>query len=234
MASAPHGVILFGGTTGSPTQHPNDSWLWNGIVWTPLAPVGPAGRLSPVMTYDDHNDRAILFGGSLEQGVYLGDTWVFQPGADRTLFLQQPASRVVQSGEAVVLTALALGREPIFYQWRLNGVPLVDGGSVSGSQTPMLTINPVTPQHAGTYTLDATGLCGFARSDSAMLAVVSCYANCDSSTGTPALTAIDFACFIDRYAATDPYANCDGSTTAPVLNANDFACFLDRFAVGCP
>jgi hypothetical protein len=29
------------------------------------------------------------------------------------------------------------------------------------------------------------------------------------------------------------YANCDGSTTDPVLNVLDFACFLNRFAAGC-
>ena len=30
------------------------------------------------------------------------------------------------------------------------------------------------------------------------------------------------------------YPNCDGSTTPPVLNVLDFACFLNRFAAGCP
>jgi len=61
----------------------------------------------------------------------------------------------------------------------------------------------------------------------------SCYANCDGSTIPPVLTANDFQCFLNRYAAHEPYANCDGSTTAPVLNANDFQCFLNRFAAGC-
>ncbi len=30
------------------------------------------------------------------------------------------------------------------------------------------------------------------------------------------------------------YANCDGSTTSPVLNVLDFACFINKFAAGCP
>ncbi len=29
------------------------------------------------------------------------------------------------------------------------------------------------------------------------------------------------------------YANCDGSTTSPVLNVLDFACFINKFAAGC-
>ncbi len=62
----------------------------------------------------------------------------------------------------------------------------------------------------------------------------SCYANCDASTGSPRLTANDFQCFINRWAAADPYVNCDGSTTPPVLSANDFQCFLNSFAGGCP
>jgi hypothetical protein len=73
-------------------------------------------------------------------------------------------------------------------------------------------------------------------------ATQACYANCDQSTGDPALNANDFQCFLNAYAIaptlpndqqiTD-YANCDGSTGNPALNANDFQCFLNAFAVGC-
>ncbi len=65
-------------------------------------------------------------------------------------------------------------------------------------------------------------------------APAACYANCDASTGTPALTANDFQCFLNRYAAADSYANCDASTGTPALTANDFQCFLNKFAAGCP
>jgi hypothetical protein len=60
-----------------------------------------------------------------------------------------------------------------------------------------------------------------------------CYANCDSSTGIPVLTANDFSCFLNAYAAGSEYANCDGSTIQPHLTANDFSCFLNRYASGC-
>lgn len=63
---------------------------------------------------------------------------------------------------------------------------------------------------------------------------VGCYANCDGSTIAPILNVNDFACFLNRFAASEPYANCDGSTTPPILNVNDFACFLNSFAAGCP
>ncbi|MBX3375801.1 MAG: hypothetical protein KF678_02205 [Phycisphaeraceae bacterium] len=60
-----------------------------------------------------------------------------------------------------------------------------------------------------------------------------CYANCDGSTGNPLLTANDFQCFLNKYAANDTYANCDGSTGNPLLTANDFQCFLNKYAAGC-
>mgnify|MGYP007057861761 CR=1 FL=1 len=58
-------------------------------------------------------------------------------------------------------------------------------------------------------------------------------ANCDSSTTTPTLNVLDFACFLQRFQTADVYANCDGSTTTPTLNVLDFACFLPRFQTGC-
>ena len=60
-----------------------------------------------------------------------------------------------------------------------------------------------------------------------------CYANCDGSTSSPVLTANDFQCFLNQFAAGLPYANCDASTANPVLTANDFQCFLNAFAAGC-
>ncbi len=64
-------------------------------------------------------------------------------------------------------------------------------------------------------------------------APAACYANCDGSTTAPILTANDFQCFLNAFAASQSYANCDASTTLPVLTANDFQCFLNSFAAGC-
>ncbi len=66
------------------------------------------------------------------------------------------------------------------------------------------------------------------------IAIKGCYGNCDGSTSTPRLTANDFQCFINEFAAGHSYANCDGSTSLPALTANDFQCFIDRYAEGCP
>jgi len=64
--------------------------------------------------------------------------------------------------------------------------------------------------------------------------VTPCYANCDGSTDTPALSAQDFSCFLSKFRAGDAYANCDGSTDTPTLSAFDFTCYLTAFRAGCP
>ncbi len=78
--------------------------------------------------------------------------------------------------------------------------------------------------------LGATGSQGAIRIE---VAGSACYANCDGSTVQPVLTANDFQCFINAYAAGASTANCDGSTVQPVLTANDFQCFINKYAAGC-
>ena len=60
-----------------------------------------------------------------------------------------------------------------------------------------------------------------------------CRANCDGSNVAPYLSANDFQCFINKFAAGDGFANCDGSTGTPALTANDFQCFINSYAAGC-
>jgi hypothetical protein len=62
---------------------------------------------------------------------------------------------------------------------------------------------------------------------------LSCYANCDGSTGTPQLSPADYTCFLARYRAGDLYANCDGSTGV-MLSPADYTCFLSKYRAGCP
>jgi hypothetical protein len=76
---------------------------------------------------------------------------------------------------------------------------------------------------------DLRGLAGFRPT----CGPAPCYANCDGSSGNPLLTANDFQCFINKFAASDTYANCDGSTGNPLLTANDFQCFINKYAGGC-
>ncbi len=115
------------------------------------------------------------------------------------------------------------------------GVP-IPGDTLTGSPTGVLmagvTYTLALDMYTSNTNFSAGGVAGNGTITVALAAP--CYANCDGSSVPPVLNVVDFACFLNRYAAGDSYANCDGSTTPPVLNVLDFACFLNQFAAGCP
>lgn len=100
--------------------------------------------------------------------------------------------------------------------------------SIDASNIASFSVTNVvlTPSILLGYLQFDTGTCVITR-------VNMCPTNCDASTGSPLLTANDFQCFLNKYAAQDASANCDCSTSVPALTANDFQCFLNKFAAGC-
>ena len=80
-------TFLFGGQgydeTHSIKQLLNDTWIWDGIVWTELLPAeSPGPRAGHAMAFDSQQAQVVLFGGdstdSLDlQGPFLNDTWIW-------------------------------------------------------------------------------------------------------------------------------------------------------------
>ena len=67
-------VVVFGGQ--SDTASLNDSWEWDGTIWTPLAPAMlPSPRHHQAMAYDAARGDAVLFGGDDDSPRPRGDTW---------------------------------------------------------------------------------------------------------------------------------------------------------------
>ena len=81
-----------------------------------------------------------------------------------------PSVSVLVASPAV-LTAAAGGDGPLSYQWRKNGTPISDGGSISGATTASLTIDPATFGDAGSYDVLVTDSCTSATSNAATLSV---------------------------------------------------------------
>jgi hypothetical protein len=79
------------------------------------------------------------------------------------------ASAVV--GSAANLVARASGWGDVGYQWRRDGVPLSDGGRVTGSQTWELKIEAAEFGDAGSYDVVVTDSCGMSTSNAAALSV---------------------------------------------------------------
>ena len=69
-----------------------------------------------------------------------------------SLILEQPKDKKVPPGSDPNLVASAdVPTDHMTYQWRLNLVPLVDDGRITGSQTTMLTIHNVAAADEGYY-----------------------------------------------------------------------------------
>jgi len=122
---------------------------------------------------------------------------------------QQPASQIVQAGQiaTIAITANGFGNT-LTYQWRKNGVPVVNGGNISGATTPTLTFTPALSGDTESYDVVVTApACGggflVTTSAAGILAV----------TGTNPCPA-DF--------------NIDGE-----LNPDDLADFIGAFFAGC-
>ncbi len=118
-----------------------------------------------------------------------------------------------------------------------NGLGVTDNGdlwTVNATTEQLLKVDPATG--VATVVGATGGIFGSSYGISAVLSAAppACYANCDASSGSPVLTANDFQCFLNKFAAGESYANCDGSSGSPTLTANDFQCFLNTFASGCP
>jgi hypothetical protein len=73
-------------------------------------------------------------------------------------------------GSRATISAQA-GLAALTYQWRKGGVPLSDGGPISGSQTATLIIDPVSFADAGSYDVVVTDSCGPVTSNAASLSI---------------------------------------------------------------
>jgi len=87
-------------------------------------------------------------------------------------FTAQPSSQTVSGDSTVVFHASAGGSPAAAYQWSFNGVPLADGGGVSGAGGATLVISGATSANAGSYTCAAANSSGTVTSAAASLMVV--------------------------------------------------------------
>ncbi|HTB82549.1 MAG TPA: LamG-like jellyroll fold domain-containing protein, partial [Candidatus Sulfotelmatobacter sp.] len=70
--------------------------------------------------------------------------------ANQELIIQQPVSAAVNVGTGFTNSVLVGGTPPFGYQWYTNGVPLVNGGGISGANTNVLVISSTTAGNTST------------------------------------------------------------------------------------
>ena len=134
-------------------------------------------------------------------------------------------------GTEIELSVIASGAGPFTYQWRRDGLDLMDGPSgtgsvVAGSASATLIVSPASPGDAGSYECAVSNTCGSELSVATLASI--CYADC-TCDGT--LDFFDFLCFQNAFASGEPSSDCDASGT---LDFFDFLCFQNGFNAGCP
>jgi hypothetical protein len=242
-------MVVFGGVDQNGAVL-GDTWIYNGTSWTQYtAAPSPSARGGARMIYDSTRGKIVIFGG-INGSTAPNDTWEWDGSSWQEIVIpaaNRPPGRTYAfmaydtDHQVVVLAAglpggTASNRASLSDQWSFDGSTWK---KLSGDFRPLARVS-------GNMTYDAARkqlvvACGSQEWWASRLstgqtytASITCYANCDGSTGTPALGAADFVCFLSAFRAGDPYANCDGSTGTPSLTAADFVCFLNAFRAGCP
>ena len=84
----------------------------------------------------------------------------------------QPVSLVVTNTQSASFTVISTDGVPAAaFQWKKNGTPITDGGTISGSGTPTLSISAVTPSDIANYSVTITILAGITISAISSLTV---------------------------------------------------------------
>lgn len=83
----------------------------------------------------------------------------------------QPVSVAKRAGASVIFSVQANGSSPLAYQWRKDGIALVDDGHFSGTHSNVLGISPVTASDAGAYSVAISNSAGLTNSAAAILTV---------------------------------------------------------------
>jgi hypothetical protein len=205
-------------------------------TWHVYATDGPPLLLHRRPVFDHAGNQLLLFGGQdPSTGTVSDQTWLCRNDSRAGPVLTNVGIRQLRlslGGMPGTLAVAAAGKAT--YQWRLNQIEISDGTTFQGSATPTLTINPEDYAATGDYDCLVTDSCGTSTRPFTFVGI-GCYADC---TGTSALSAEDFICFLTAFnhGCVNPnncYPNCDGSDVQPILTANDFVCYLRAYIRGC-
>jgi uncharacterized delta-60 repeat protein len=83
----------------------------------------------------------------------------------------QPLSQSLTAGDSLTLSVSANGTVPMAFQWKRDGNPLTNGGTVTGATSSTLVLSDVTESQAGSYTVEISNPSGLRTSDPAVVTV---------------------------------------------------------------
>ncbi len=86
--------------------------------------------------------------------------------------LSQPQSLTNNANTTATFSVTAEGFQPLAYQWFKGAVSMSDGGNISGSQTPVLTLSAVSANDVGNYRVVVNNFYGSQTSLVASLKII--------------------------------------------------------------
>jgi hypothetical protein len=120
-----------------------------------------------------------------QNGPVVSLQWTCVP-CDTPRIWQQPRDTLVVCGTTVSLNVIPgpFAQAPM-WEWRRNGVPLTDGGNISGSSTPTLTIQNACTSDGAYYDVRLTDGTVVEPSRLARLRTATSITGVDEESGTP-------------------------------------------------
>ncbi|MES2475331.1 MAG: immunoglobulin domain-containing protein [Verrucomicrobiota bacterium] len=103
-------------------------------------------------------DGSYWIGGAFTQFKGVNARGVVRLNGDPVdiLIRSHPLAQTVDTGATAQFTVTATATAGIAYQWRKNGVPLTNGGDISGATTATLFIANAADEDAGNYSVSVT------------------------------------------------------------------------------
>lgn len=161
------------------------------------------------------------------------------------IFLSQPMNVTVDEGRSFDLAVNVEGNDfPVTYQWMRDGLPLANSGNIHGVTGDELSVDELTPELEGFYSVRATNTCGSVVSQSALVFITGhnvppprTTPPCDpdvNQDGNADQGDVDYLIDVvaggDNYTGIDPDFNVDGNT-----DQGDIDALIDVIAGGaCP
>jgi hypothetical protein len=119
----------------------------------------PTLTINPVNISDaSPNYNVVITGTCSPDATPLNVALIVNPGTNITT---EPTNQTVCAGSSVSFSATATGAG-LTYQWRKGTVNLINGGNISGANSPTLTIDPVNISDAASnynVVVTGTGIC---------------------------------------------------------------------------
>jgi uncharacterized repeat protein (TIGR03803 family) len=152
----------------------------NGTVFR----ITPDGMFTTLAAFNGSDDGAEPKAAMVQdaEGNFYGTTSVGGPYGKGSIFRLaitsapqitiQPSNQNVLTGTSARFYVAVFGASPLIYQWQKNGNDLADGGGIVGSSSRILTVNNVTQNDAGTYSVIVTNSLGSVASSGAVLTLM--------------------------------------------------------------